>query len=461
MCIRAASKTRSSRLLFCVALISVPFRGSATEPPSEVAPPAIARTHLRGDPPPTLKKADIPTVLPAAIKDLLERTFSEDPVERGKAALALGQCQEQAAYTAPFLIQLLRDFDRLGTYTESPAPSEFAPTPDEVRTKAHAAILQLGKPAVQPCLDALKKSAGADLGDDLVSILCRLKDARAIDPLIALLSNRDPLVRIAVVSSLLDWEDPRFIPPLIRALKDEDDEVRLWTAMELYGFNAPQFVPPLIDAMNDKTVEVRIKAAEALGEKHDRRASAILQQKVHDKSEDDRVREASASAVGSIADPNALEDLLAAARNRSLNDRVRRGATKGLGNSKEKRYFEPLVALLKDTHESEVFRGSVADYLVTLDRKRALVVLEQTAATENENEHVRCVAAMSVVEMTDGAIDNRAIVDGFRGRYINGQSMMDVSNDVAMKQKMLRAIVKNGKTAGVRAAGKKLLGKEM
>ena len=89
------------------------------------------------------------------------------------------------------------------------------------------ALREIGEPAVEPCLAALKRASG-DKRIELIQELGQFNNLRTLDAVTAFLDDPDPKVRRAVVFSLKP--DPRtvpnVVPRLIRAIKDKDAEVR-------------------------------------------------------------------------------------------------------------------------------------------------------------------------------------------------------------------------------------------
>ena len=104
-------------------------------------------------------------------------------------------------------------------------------------------------------------------------ILGRLKDPRAIGPLILALVDEASEVQEAVFEALKSfpgWEKSdeanRVVPELIVVLQDQrkDPEVRKNAAEALGKIKDPKAVEPLITTLKDKDSEVRWHAAEAL-----------------------------------------------------------------------------------------------------------------------------------------------------------------------------------------------------
>jgi len=76
--------------------------------------------------------------------------------------------------------------------------------------------------------------------------------------------RKDPEVRKNAAKALGKIKDPRAVEPLIATLKDKDSDVRWHAARALEKIQDPRAVEPLIATLKDKDSEVRWHAAEAL-----------------------------------------------------------------------------------------------------------------------------------------------------------------------------------------------------
>jgi HEAT repeat protein len=81
----------------------------------------------------------------------------------------------------------------------------------------------IGSPAVDPLIAAL---ADVAVGPAAAVGLGAARDARAVDPLMALLSSSDPRCRHAAAWSLGEIRDPRSVEALLRATNDDNPNVR-------------------------------------------------------------------------------------------------------------------------------------------------------------------------------------------------------------------------------------------
>ena len=94
--------------------------------------------------------------------------------------------------------------------------------------------------------------------------LGKIGDARAVEPLIGVLSDDDENVRWRAAEALGKIGDKRAVEPLIGVLGDEDEYVRSSAAEALGVIGDVRAVEPLIKALGDENSGVRQHAARAL-----------------------------------------------------------------------------------------------------------------------------------------------------------------------------------------------------
>ncbi len=102
-------------------------------------------------------------------------------------------------------------------------------------------------------------------------VVFKMKESGVIEPLTALLRNKDVEVRRAVAEALLSI-DLRDVDLWLAALKDSDNIVRLVAANALENINDSRTVEPLIAALQDNDSCVATAAARELARLKDRRA---------------------------------------------------------------------------------------------------------------------------------------------------------------------------------------------
>lgn len=102
-----------------------------------------------------------------------------------------------------------------------------------------------------------------DVRFNAVESLGKIKDTRAVEPLIKALGDTHQDVRLKAVESLGKIQDSQAVPPLIDALKNKDEYV-YWEAAEALGAIGGLAVDPLIVALHDSSSEDQWKIARVL-----------------------------------------------------------------------------------------------------------------------------------------------------------------------------------------------------
>lgn len=184
---------------------------------------------------------------------------------------------------------------------------------DSVKT-----LVKIGEPAVEPLIQVLG-AEDPDIRENAAATLGKIKDERAVQPLIKLLTdeewevekgaidaliaigepaveplieilqdkNEDVYLQMKVVAVLAGIKDERAIQPMIQALKEKPElQADLGYNLGLMGEPA---VEPLITALGDEDSSVRVRAAEALGRIGNKRAVEPLSTALNDEDETVRV----------------------------------------------------------------------------------------------------------------------------------------------------------------------------
>ena len=177
--------------------------------------------------------------------------------------------------------------------------------------------------------------------------IAKMKDAYDISGLVRLLNHRDPDIQYHAVEALGEIGDAGAVEPLITLLKhDEMSGVRWKTAQSLVKIGAPS-VEPLISVLQHSDSDVRWKAAIALGEIGDLRATEPL---IRQLSDSDRfVKSRTAHALGMMGAP-VIRPLIRILRQGDGNQRW--GAAIALGRIKDPQAVEPLILALADKYEN-------------------------------------------------------------------------------------------------------------
>ena len=220
---------------------------------------------------------------PAAIPSLGKILNEAHPVQRARAAQALGLTRDPAA--VPVLIDALR----------SPYHT--------VRAAAASALSLLNDlRALSPLLTALKDSEPG-VRASAIPALAALRDLAAFEAITDLLLD-DPLIEVrqAAARALGSLRDPAALPSLMQALHDSfwwyEREAAVADLLESIQATGEAAVPLLITALRDPEGAVRRYAAILLGRLGDSRALEPLALALYDLHHD--VGEAAARAIGDM-----------------------------------------------------------------------------------------------------------------------------------------------------------------
>ena len=193
--------------------------------------------------------------------------------------------------------------------------------------------------------------------------------------------QKDPQVRCRAAEALGRCGDARAVEPLLAALSDQDADVRSGSARSLGPLHASEAVEPLLNALEDDHHGVRASAARSLGVLADARAVVPLVIALKDGYA--AVREASSDALAGIGAP-ALDLLIAALKD--SDGAVRKGASEALvlmGGPA----VDALVAALRD----QQLRGIASAMIGQIGDARAVGAL--LVALSDESDQIRKAAA--------------------------------------------------------------------
>jgi HEAT repeat protein len=267
-------------------------------------------------------------------------------------------------------------------------------------------------------------------GDSFINrateVLVRIRDERAVEPLLQLLGDERDSVRAKAAGILGRIGDRRAVEPLLQRLRDKARDVRFAAAGALGWIGDERAVEPLLQLLRDEkgsdrsgwlkraaeasrgiedewmlrlyredlpNITVRFAAAGALGQIGDERAVEPLLQLLRDERQS--VRSAAVSALEKIGDERAVEPLLQLLRDEKPFERQR--AAEALGEIGDERAVEPLLQLLRD--KDGFVRNATAWALRRFGDQRAVEPLLQLL--RDENSHIRKTAAGALGRIGD------------------------------------------------------------
>jgi HEAT repeat protein len=215
--------------------------------------------------------------------------------------------------------------------------------------------------AVEPLIGVMLHLLDKDAAREAIVALGELRDPRALEPLIDTVTGRirmDTEMRREAVVALAKLKDPRAVEPLIVALNENDEQLRLAASVALGVFKDPRAVEPLIGALKHTDPDVRRAAAGMLGAPNDPRAIEPLAEALKD--DDQRVRVHAAESLAKLKDPRAVEPLIEALNADGIV--VRSIAGEALHKLKESHDIELLLEGIKDKDVRERMAKAIKDF---------------------------------------------------------------------------------------------------
>jgi beta-lactamase regulating signal transducer with metallopeptidase domain len=229
---------------------------------------------------------------------------------QARAQEACEALRRRAVEAIPTLIAMLGD-DRPTSLLRCWEGSRWSPALDTFKQsspgeQAAIALASMGKPAVEPLINALgdsnrsvRRNAAWAIGE--LTDMRGGERANAVPLLISLLDDSEDWVRMAAARALGELRDERSVVKLIAALSDDGWKVRELAAWALGEMKEERAVENLCKALlEDERAEVRETAAWALGEISDPQAAPFLKQALNDA--ETRVRDKARWALSEIED---------------------------------------------------------------------------------------------------------------------------------------------------------------
>ncbi|GJQ58771.1 MAG: HEAT repeat domain-containing protein [Candidatus Scalindua sp. AMX11] len=272
------------------------------------------------------------------VNELENKLRSYDPVERGLAAVSLGEAGSQAVSAVDALIRLLVDYAKLtkkGPY-EGKWPVyvdgdvELDEHPSNIDKVAAWSLSKIGGVAVEPLAAALDH-------DDwrvqryAAKILGKIGSSRAEEALIVALYDENWLVQEDAISALkkitgkdgTEWQRGKVtIDPLISALDEENVRVK-WDVIKALGkLKDPRALDPLVAILNQKYGDplLQERVLRTIGELHDNRAVTPLIAILDDKDVSTSLQELAVKILGELNDSRGVEAIIVAMENPHIKD---------------------------------------------------------------------------------------------------------------------------------------------
>ena len=223
---------------------------------------------------------------------------------------------------------------------------------EDVTGPAFDRLVNIGEPAVDLLLEIFENELYLPFRPMVSSVLGKIGDKKALDPLLNIINDEDNRTRACVVKALGEIRDYRAIEPLKEALNDSDFKVRGNAVLGLGKISDAGSLDSILKSLNDKHYYVRENSAEALGLLGDKKAVIPLIDLFADV--DGRVRGSAVVALGKIGEQS-VDPLLDVLKD---GDREKRfHAALALGKTHNVGSIEPLMIAREEEKDDLVIRG--------------------------------------------------------------------------------------------------------
>jgi HEAT repeat protein len=281
----------------------------------------------------------------------------------------------------------------------------------DAQVDAKMALAELGEPAVESLIALLEDDSKCDIWWLMADALGRIGDRRAVKPLVQLLNNPLSFDIMALLSrkyavwALANLKDAQAVDTLIAILHekkrvmDDDDVVTVSDEPDheiieaaigaLTEIGDPRAIEPIVNRLLEGDTWPYGGILAPWGS-----TAFELLLKALD-SQDDATRATAAYFLGQFGDARAVEPLIDLL-GRDASNKVRDSAAYALGELRDKRAVDALVAALKDPDEGT--RAEAAFSLEKIGDERSIPALAE--AVSDEHPSVRSSARQALETIT-------------------------------------------------------------
>jgi len=309
-----------------------------------------------------------------ALPQLLSALSDTDADVRAGAAVALGKIGDASA-VGP-IIPLLEDKDLA------------------VRCRAAEALVNFGDPRILPALvGALKR---VEIPETVLIFGCqsdpawesasraawalgRMRDQRAVEPLIAALDKGDEFFQAHVAEGLGRIGDPRAVEPLMAVLRAGGlgDQSAMAAGTALARIGKPAIGPLIAELKNERTQTTASISLQEMGE------PAVEPLLEAFKNGDANVRGVAGIALAHIKGPVVMRRLIEMLKNKDKE--LRMAAISCLESTEDPQIVMPLLEIAKNTQEDLDVRNEAIIALTFVPDARAIAPMKQILLSEKEN----------------------------------------------------------------------------
>ena len=311
-----------------------------------------------------------------------------------------------------------------------------------VQDQVIGALIKDGNiPTAEFALDALKSADDEWTRWALVHVLGATAKKVAVDAMLEELKHPSYVVRRRAAESLGGFKERKAVDPLIAILENRDEmkSIRAAAAFSLGALKDERASVPLLTALEDENAEIRLQAVAALGKLKDAKAISKLIAMVENPLETDAVRNTAVAVLGNIGNTSNTE--IEAVLLRALDSRIgniSKNAIIALGKLESKAAIPKLIAILEDKRIA--LNASTAVLANASARTKAAIALgEIGGARAAEAVGRRLVDDTEYIVALEDAVNRKAIgADDLKRNwswevFVNAAKKLDLPAFVAPK----------------------------
>ena len=311
-----------------------------------------------------------------------------------------------------------------------------------VQDQVIGALIKDGNiPTTEFALDALKSADDEWTRWALVHVLGATAKKVAVDAMLEELKHPSYVVRRRAAESLGGFKERKAVDPLIAILENRDEmkSIRAAAAFSLGALKDERASAPLLTALEDENAEIRLQAVAALGKLKDAKAISKLIAMVENPLETDAVRNTAVAVLGNIGNANntEIETVLLRALDSRIGN-ISKNAIIALGKLESKAAIPKLIAILEDKRIT--LNASTAVLANTSARTKAAIALgEIGGARAAEAVGRRLVDDTEYIVALEDAVNRKAIgADDLKRNwswevFVNAAKKLDLPAFVAPK----------------------------
>ncbi|MCX5654423.1 MAG: HEAT repeat domain-containing protein [Planctomycetota bacterium] len=286
-----------------------------------------------------------------------------------------------------------------------------------VRDAARDALRTYKGEALTAALLAAPRSDRPEGRSRLVEMLAESGAAGGVDAVLVALKDPNPGVRCEAARTAGAFKDPRTLEPLIAATRDGEPSVRAAAAAALLGAPGDRAAAAVAAVMRDDSNEARLRLAGKIGPGANE-ALPLLADALHDK--DEKVRLAAMSSLGALRSERAW-DLLHGAWKDEV-PHLRPSALQAMCLAKDARTLDVLAEAVNDADPKVAVVAAYA--LKDLGDPRAVPWLERALASQDFDTHGAALLALDKLGRPPKDEGDRAWLLFARGEWSEAKEMV-------------------------------------